>query len=141
TVIALGGMFVTTNISYAIGPAAAWLPNSKWAVSLISSALVAGLGWCAVRGLSLGKWIHNIGGFAMLLAYGALIVLPFVSLARGELKEYHPLQFAAPTMSIFFCFNIFSKLAVGALSGFEYVAILAGEGCDPATHFRRFGAI
>src|SRR5437868_9730000 len=65
TVIALGGMFVTTNISYAIGPAEAWLPNSKWAVSLISSALVAGLGWCAVRGLSLGKWIHNIGGFAM----------------------------------------------------------------------------
>ena len=36
TVIALGGMFVTTNISYAIGPGAAWMPNSKWCVSLIS---------------------------------------------------------------------------------------------------------
>src|SRR5205823_1208330 len=29
TVIALGGMFTTTNISYAIGPDAAWMPNSK----------------------------------------------------------------------------------------------------------------
>ena len=137
TVIALGGMFVTTNLSYALGEAAAWMPNSKWCVSLISCALVAGLGWTGIRGLSLGKWVHNTGGFAMLLAYGALIVLPFVSLARGELKEYHPLQIAAPAMSIFFCLNIFSKLAVGGLSGFEYVAILAGEARAPARNIGR----
>ena len=137
TVIALGGMFVTTNISYAIGAGGAWLPNSKWAVSLISSALVGGLAWVAVRGLSLGKWVHNIGGYAMFLAYGALIVLPFVSLARGELKEYHPLQLVAPTVSIFYCFNIFTKLALGALSGFEYVAIFAGETRSPARDIGR----
>src|SRR5438477_8286067 len=135
TVIALGGMFVTTNISYAIG--AAWMPESKLCVSLISCALVAGLAWTGIRGLSLGKWLHNTGGFAMILAYGALIVLPFVSLARGELKQYHPLQFAVPTMSIFYCFNIFSKLAVGGLSGFEYVAILAGEARAPARNIGR----
>src|SRR6266699_2055992 len=113
TVIALGGMFTTTNISYALGEAAAWMPNSKWCVSLISAALVGGLGWTCVRGLSLGKWVHNIGAFAMLLVYGALIALPFISLARGELKQYQPLQIVAPTISIFYCFNIFSKLAVG----------------------------
>src|SRR5213594_2295736 len=78
TVIALGGMFVTTNISYAIGQTASWMPNSKWSVSLISCALVASLAWTAVRGLALGKWVHNTGAFAMILAYGALIVLPFV---------------------------------------------------------------
>jgi amino acid transporter len=137
TVIALGGMFVTTNISYAIGESAAWMPNSKWCVSLISCALVAGLGGTAVRGLSLGKWLHNVGAFAMLLVYGALIALPFIGLARGELKEYHPLQIAAPTMSIFYCLNIFTKLSVGALSGFEYVAILAGETRSPARDIGR----
>ncbi len=137
TVIALGGMFVTTNISYAIGETAAWMPNSKWCVSLISCALVGGLAFTGVRGLSLGKWVHNIGAFAMLLVYGALIALPFVSLARGDLKQYHPLQIAAPTMSIFYCFNIFSKLAVGGLSGFEYVAILAGETHAPARNIGR----
>src|ERR1700730_8492109 len=78
TVIALGGMFVTTNISYAIGETATWMPNNKWCVSLISCALVAGLGWTAIRGLSLGKWIHNVGAFAMLLAYSALIALPLM---------------------------------------------------------------
>ena len=137
TVIVLGGMFTTTNISYAIGPNAAWMPNNKWCVSLISSALVAGLGWAAVRGLSLGKWLHNVGAFAMLLVYGALIFLPLLGLARGEIKNYQALPLALPTMSIFYCLNIFSKLGVGALSGFEYVAILAGETRAPARDIGR----
>jgi amino acid transporter len=136
-VITLGGMFVTTNISYAIGDSAAWMPNSKWCVSLISCALVVGLGFIAVRGLSLGKWVHNIGGFLMLAVYASLIALPFVALMRGDLKEYHPLVLAAPTLSIFYCFNIFTKLAVGALSGFEYVAILAGETRSPGRDIGR----
>src|ERR1700719_3179950 len=111
TVIALGGMFVTTNFSYAVGQM--WMPNSKWCVSLISSAL------------------------AMFIVYGALVLLPFVALAHGDLKEYRPLQFSLPTMSIFFCVNIFTKLAIGALSGFEYVAILAGETRSPARDIGR----
>ena len=40
-------------------------------------------------------------------------------------------------MSIFYCFNIFTKLAVGALSGFEYVAIFAGETRSPARNIGR----
>jgi glutamate:GABA antiporter len=136
-VIALGGMFVTTNISYAIGDSAAWMPHSKWCVSLVSCAMVGGLGLIAVRGLSLGKWVHNVGAFAMFAVYSALIALPFVALMRGNLTEYHPLVLVAPTMSIFYCVNIFTKLAVGALSGFEYVAILAGETRSPARDIGR----
>jgi amino acid transporter len=137
TVIALGGMFVTTNISYAIGPGAAWMPDSKLCVSLISAALVIGLGWACVRGLSLGRWVHNVGAFAMLAVYTTLILLPLLALARGELRSYRPLQLALPAMSIFYCFNVFTKLAVGALSGFEYVAILAGETRSPARDIGR----
>src|SRR5262249_39863507 len=130
-------MFITTNCSYGIGPGAAWMQENKWCVSLISAALVGALGWACVRGLSLGKWLHNVGAFAMLLVYSALIFLPLLGLARGELKSYQPLQLALPTMSIFYCFNIFTKLAVGALSGFEYVAILACEGRSPARDIGR----
>src|SRR4029079_2247424 len=136
-VIAMGGMFITTNISYALGDAAAWMRDSPWCVSLVSLVLVSGLGWTGVRGLSLGKWVHNIGGFAMFLAYGALIFLPFISLARGDLDTYRPLQIAAPAISLFYCFNIFSKLAVGGLAGFEYVGILAGEAHAPARNIGR----
>jgi amino acid transporter len=73
----------------------------------------------------------------MLAVYGGLIALPFIALMRGDLKAYHPLVLAAPTMSIFYCVNIFTKLAVGALSGFEYVAILAGETRSPARDIGR----
>src|SRR3954462_9268435 len=44
---------------------------------------------------------------------------------------------AAPTMSLFYCLNITSKLAVGGLSGFEYVGILAGECRAPARNIGR----
>ena len=131
TVMALSGLVVTTNLSYAIGPSAAWMPGSKWFVSLVSCFLMASLMLVAIRGLSLGKWVHNAGGIVMLISYGALILLPFISLARGDLKDYRPLALVAPTMSLF-SLNIFTKMAVGALSGFEYVAILAGETRSPA---------
>ena len=137
TVIALTGMFINTNISYALGESGAWMRESKWSIAVVSSVLVAGSCVTGVRGLAVGKWLHNLGGVVMFAAYGALIALPFVSLARGELKEYHPLAMAAPTMSLFYCLNITSKLAVGGLSGFEYVAILAGECRAPARNIGR----
>ena len=137
TVLAMGGMLVTTNISYALGESGAWMRQSKWAMAVVSCVLVGGLCATGVRGLGVGKWLHNLGGIVMFAAYGALIALPFVSLWRGELKEYHPLAMAAPTVSLFYCLNITSKLAVGGLSGFEYVAILAGECRAPARNIGR----
>ena len=73
----------------------------------------------------------------MLAVYGALVLLPLLAVARGDLKSYQPLEMVAPTVSLFYCFNIFSKLALGALSGFEYVAILAGETRSPARDIGR----
>ncbi len=131
TVMAMSGLVVTTNVSYALGAAAAWMQESKWVVSLVSAVLTVSLAAVAVRGLSLGKWVHNVGGLIMIATYGTLIVLPFLSLARGELKTYHPLALVLPTLSLM-SVNIFSKMAVGAMSGFEYVAILAGECRSPA---------
>jgi len=135
-VMAAIGLVVTTNLAYAIGERAAWMPGNRWLVSAISLALVIAMVAVSVRGLSLGKWVHNAGGIIMLVTYAALIVLPFVSLARGDLKQYQPLAIAAPTMGLL-GINIFSKLAVGALSGFEFVAILAGESRAPARNIGR----
>lgn len=127
TVLAMSGMLINTNISYTLGESGTWMRESKWCIAAVSCVLIVGLCATGVRGLSVGKWLHNLGGIVMFGAYGALIILPFVSLWRGELKEYHPLAMAAPTVSLFYCLNITSKLAIGGLSGFEYVAILAGE--------------
>jgi len=136
TVMALLGLVVTTNISYAIGERAGWMQESKWFVALVGCVLTVTLVAASIRGLSLGKWVHNAGGIIMLVTYAALVVLPFISLARGELKEYHPLKIVAPAWSAF-NLNIFTKMVLGALSGFEYVAILAGETRAPARNIGR----
>ena len=66
----------------------------------------------------------------LMLAFLVLISLPFVHMARGTLPDYHPFAIAMPALSLF-SLNVFGKLAMGALSGFEYVAVLAGETKDP----------
>ena len=63
--------------------------------------------------------------------FGALILLPFLGLATGHLHEYHPLRTSVPAFSLY-NLNILGKLGFGALGGFEYVAILAGETRSPA---------
>jgi amino acid transporter len=84
-----------------------------------------------VLGLGIGKWIHNAGGLIMIVMFATLIALPVVSVARGEHVDYHPFPIAMPAVSLL-SLNILGKMGFGALGGFEYVAILAGECRDPA---------
>ena len=128
------GLVVATNISYAIGPQAAWMKSSKPFITVVSCVLVLGMIAAATRGLALGKWIQNAGGIFLLVTFVALIMLPFLSLARGEIAEYHPFAISFPAMTVF-NFNVGSKLALGALTGFEYIAILAGETKAPSRNF------
>lgn len=130
------GLVVTTNISYAIGPAAAWMKSSKWFIIVVSCALVFGMMTAATRGLGLGKWVHNAGGLMLMITFAALILLPFFGLARGTTTHYNPLAFSFPAVTVF-NLNVFSKLALGALTGFEYIAILAGETRAPARNIGR----
>lgn len=128
------GLVVATNISYAIGPQAAWMKSNKWFITAISFVLVFSMITAAVRGLALGKWVHNAGGVMLLVTFTALILLPFFGLVRGTVTAYNPLAISFPELSVF-NINVFSKLALGALTGFEYIAILAGETRSPARNF------
>ena len=125
------GLQLTTNLAYAIGPAGAWISSNKWLITLTSLLVIALLVLVSTIGLGLGKWLHNAGGIIMLTIFAALLVLPFVHVARGNMREYHPLATSMPVFSLF-SLNILGKLGFGALGGFEYVAILAGECRSPA---------
>ncbi|MEY2564402.1 MAG: glutamate:GABA antiporter [Verrucomicrobiota bacterium] len=125
------GLQLTTNLAYAIGPSGAWISSNKWLITLTSLLVIALLVVVSTVGLSVGKWLHNVGGIIMLTIFGVLLVLPFVLVARGEMREFHPLATAMPVFSLF-SLNILGKLGFGALGGFEYVAILAGECRSPA---------
>ena len=136
TILAGAGLIVTTNISYAIGPPAAWMRNSATMITLISFLLVTGMVVAATRGLGFGKWVHNVGGLVHLLTFTALILLPLFALSAATGGEYRPFSLQFPTFSEY-NINVASKLALGALTGFEYIAILAGETRAPARNIGR----
>ena len=103
---------------------------------LVSIGLVVAVMLAATRGLGLGKWVHNAGGLLLMVTFAALIGLPFFALYQGTISEYHPFAMQIPTLSAY-NINVCSKLALGALTGFEYVAILAGETKAPARNIAR----
>jgi glutamate:GABA antiporter len=120
-------MFVIpTDLSYMIGPRAAWLPSSKVATLVLLGSVVAAITLVAIHGLDLGKWLHNIGSIMILLAYAILLPLPLWGLLRGSIAHYDPVPLVWPKLD-WVSLAIFGQMMVGALSGFEYVAILAGE--------------
>jgi len=130
------GLVVTTNLSYAIGPAAAWIKEARLVITVVSVGLVFAMVLAATRGLGLGKWVHNAGGIYLMITFAVLILLPFIALARGTISDYHPFSLHVPNLSAY-NINVFTKLALGALTGFEYVAILAGETKAPAKNIAR----
>ena len=130
------GLTVATYLSYALGPGAAWMTRSVWFVSLSSALAIALLAALAFVGLSLAKWVHNAGGVFMITIFVILILLPFLGLATGHLRAFHPFHATLPAVSLF-NLNILGKLSVGAFAGFEYMAIFAGETRSPASAVRK----
>ena len=130
------GLQAATYLSYAIGPSAAWMTGSSWFVALATALLLALMVVTSTIGLSVGKWVHNTGGVFMLTIFGAVVLLPLIGLMTGRLAEYHPLRTHVPDLSLY-NLNILGKMGFGALGGFEYMAILAGETRSPARSVRR----
>ncbi len=127
------GLVTTTYLSYALGPRAEWIAASKISVLLFSVGLIAMLMLLARLGLGVGKWLTNAGSLATVITLAVLVALPFFSLRHGE---YHPLRMTAPPLTLF-TLSVFSKMTFGALCGFEYVAIFAGESRNQVRNLRR----
>jgi amino acid transporter len=130
------GLECATYLSYALGPRASWMTSSSWFVALATAVLLSLMMLASTVGLAVGKWVHNAGAIVMLVVFGALLLLPIISLLTGHLREYHPFRTEIPGISLY-NLNILGKLGFGALGGFEYVAILAGETHAPGSAVRR----
>ena len=130
------GLQTTRYLSYVLGPSAAWISESKWSITMASCAVIGALAIISTIGLGVGKWVHNAGAIMMLIVFAALLLLPILSVWRGTLPEYHPFATALPTLSLL-NLNILGKMGFGALGGFEYVCIPAGECRDPVRAISR----
>lgn len=134
------GLQVTQYVGYVIGPGGEWLTASKSFIGVVSAAIIGALIVLTIVGLGVGKWVHKAGGVLMLLTFAALLILPFLNRAHGSLAEYHPLRTEMPVLSLM-TLNLLGKMGFGALGGFEYVAIHAGECRHPVRTIGRSVAI
>ena len=125
------GLQSATYLGYALGPRFDWMTKSSWFVAVASAAILSLMVLASTVGLAVGKWVHNVGGVMMMAAFSLLFIMPLIGLATGHLAAYHPFHTEMPSVSLY-SLNILGKLGFGALGGFEYVAILAGETHAPA---------
>ena len=134
--VASVGLVTVNYLAYAIGPAGVRLAANRWIV-LLASVLAIGLLMSIARlGLRIGKWVTNAGSVLTVLVIALLAFMPFLHGWGGSLSAYHPLQLVAPPLTLF-SLSVFSKMTFGALCGFEYAAIFAGESRNPARHLKR----
>jgi glutamate:GABA antiporter len=124
-----------TELAYLLGPSAAWIPANHWASNGVLAVVLAALTVSALRGLALGRWIHNVSGAAMLAVFVLLILTPFWALAHHVPLHYAPLALELPKRNLYSLALMGQML--GALSGLEYVAILAGEAKSPTRDISR----
>jgi amino acid transporter len=121
---------IPSEFAFMVGPSAAWIPNSHAVVLPTLAILLTLLSLTAVRGLALGKWIHNFSGAAMIIAFALLILAPFWAYAHHLPIHYTPFELHLPHT------DRTSLALIGqilfASSGLEYIAIMAGESKVPA---------
>jgi glutamate:GABA antiporter len=130
-IMATFAVVVATNLAYLLGPSFSGLTGWSGYTPTISILLISGITVVTLFGQKVGRWIQDAGGASQLLTYTALIAIPFIALKRGSIAAYHPLAASLPAITPL-NLNLFGKMALGAFSGFEYVAILAGECRSPA---------
>ena len=128
-------LVATTYTSYAF-PGLAWVASDRRVLVATSIGLIAIMMLVARLGLSVGKWVSNGGGVITVVVIGVVIILPFVYVWRGHLASYHPLPLILPPLTLF-SLSVFSKMTFGALTGFEYVAVFAGESRNPGRNLTR----
>ncbi|HKV62249.1 MAG TPA: APC family permease [Candidatus Acidoferrum sp.] len=134
--VASAGLVTVNYVAYAVGPSAASMAANRWVVLTVSVGAIALLMFIALLGLRVGKWVTNAGSFLTVVVIAFLAFMPVIQSGRGTLHGYHPLHIVAPPLTLF-SLSVFSKMTFGALCGFEYAAIFAGESRNPGRDLKR----
>ena len=130
------GLVTTNYAAYAMGLDADAVAAHRGILLATSVVIIGGLMLVAHLGLAVGKWVANVGSALTVLIIVLLAVLPFLRPGGQATNGYHPLHLAMPPVTLF-SFSVFSKMSFGALCGFEYAAIFAGESRNPRRHLTR----
>ncbi len=128
-ILAAAASQIADNLAYAAGPSGAWIAENKSVTLVVGALLTGGLMLVAVRGLALGKWIHNAGGLVILVILGGIALFALPRWFRGG-AAVAPLALSFPAVSLL-NLNLLGKMGFGAFCGFDGTAIFSGECRDP----------
>ncbi len=124
------GILAATSLSYALGPRAAWMAESRGLTFALDGLLFGLMLAINVFGMRLGRWVSHFGNGLMVLLVMILAVLlvwhPGANAAHPHVSPQAPFAFAWPMMSLL-TLNHYIKVAFNAYGGLEQVAVFAGE--------------
>jgi len=116
---------IADNLAYAAGPSGAWIAENKSVTLALGALLLGGLMLVAVRGLALGKWIHNAGSLVLLVILAGMALFALPRWLHGRVAVA-PVAVAFPAISLL-NLNLLGKMGFGAFCGFDGAAIFSGE--------------
>jgi glutamate:GABA antiporter len=120
------GPQLVNGVAYALGPRGAWMMNSNLLLVGAGVACLVSVWAINVRGLQLGKVVTNSGA-ALAVVLGVLTTFLLVKrMVSGAPPLNKPFSFTMPAFSIA-TLNVFTKIAMGGLTGFDNASVFAGE--------------
>jgi amino acid transporter len=123
---AVSGSLIANSLAYAAGPRGAWMLNNR-AFALFLTVVVCVTAYVFnVRGLHLAKWWSNVASVLMVGTFLVLLFLLIRAALLGLPSVHGALSLAWPAASIL-TLNVFTKISLSALSGFDGAAIFSEE--------------
>lgn len=126
------GSVLANGIAYTSGPGGAWMATSKpftLTLSLLACAIAYILN---VRGLHFAKWLSSAGSVLTVGTFAVMLFLLIRGFSRGGLA----FSLAWPGLSLA-TLNVFTKMALGGLSGFDGSAVFSEECRKPENDVAR----
>jgi len=120
------GPGLVNSIAYIAGPRGNWMINSTSLTLVAAVIFFAVILAVNVRGLHMGKWFTGIGSVLTIAAGGLMLYLLAKRWISGVPFAHQPFSFALPAFSIL-TLNAFTKVTIGALTGFDNASVFAGE--------------
>jgi glutamate:GABA antiporter len=133
---AVVGSFLANNSAYAAGSRGSWMLTSR-PLALSLTALACLIAYMFnVRGLQLAKWWSTAGALLTIATFLVLVFLLIRAWSTALPSSRGPLSLAWPAAS-FLTLNVFTKMAISALSGFDGSAIFCEECRKPENDVAR----
>jgi glutamate:GABA antiporter len=127
TAFSVTGTLIANGFAQAIGPSGAWLAATRTPGLVITTiaCLIAYL--FNVRGLQLAKWLGNVSSYMIVATFAAMLYLLIRAFVVRAPLSHTALSLALPALSVG-TLAVFSKMVLGALTGFDFSGVF-GEEC------------